>query len=306
MSEGRILVAEDSAVIRALLRAQLTERGYEVFEAPDGAVALERARAELPDVILCDVEMPVLDGYGVLAAVQEDELLAGTPLVFLTGRTDSDEAAEGLRRGAYDYLRKPFEPVELSARVHSAMRTKVLQDELRQRNAELERISATDALTGLHNRRYLTEQLERAEALAARHAREWAVVMLDIDRFKSVNDVHGHAAGDAVLAEVAKRLQSRLREEDHLGRFGGEEFLVLLPDTNAEAAAHVAEDLRAAVADGPLPSPAGELPVTISAGWAAWDGDEPHGLVARADAALYEAKAAGRNRVVGATTAAQT
>src|SRR5580765_5831055 len=130
-SAGRVLIADDSVSVRALLAAQLTDRGYVVIQANDGLEAVEAARTQDPDVMLCDLEMPNLDGYGVLAAIQASPELAQLPVVFLTGRTASDDAAEGLRRGAYDYLRKPFEPIELEARVQAAMRTRRLQDELR-------------------------------------------------------------------------------------------------------------------------------------------------------------------------------
>jgi two-component system, cell cycle response regulator len=204
-----------------------------------------------------------------------------------------------LRLGAHDYLRKPFEPSELLARVGAALRVKALQDELRVRNAELELMARTDALTGLANRRHLEESLVSHASLAHRHDTSMAVLVGDVDRFKRVNDEHGHAAGDAVLRVVASRLEEGIRREDIVGRWGGEEFLVIAPHSDLGAAAVLGERLRAAVADTPLPLPhGGKLTVTISIGCAAGTDREWEDLVRRADDALYAAKESGRNRVV--------
>jgi diguanylate cyclase (GGDEF)-like protein len=300
VSEGRVLIAEDSGLVRALVRSQLVIHGYEVIEAVDGVEALEAARTQAPDVVLCDVEMPNLDGYGFLAAMQADELLAQLPVVFLTGHTDSEQAAEALRRGAHDYLRKPFDPVELAARVHTAMRTKRLQDELRVRNVELERLSATDGLTGLYNRRFMQEALSRCRATARRHGVSWSVVMLDIDHFKSVNDTLGHAVGDTVLRETASRLATRLRTEDIVARWGGEEFLVALPQSEPGGAGVVGEALRHTVGREPVAYDGGVLDVSVSVGWADAGESTVEDVVRRADEALYRAKESGRNRVCGA------
>ena len=224
MSSATILVAEDSLVIRVALRRQLSAQGYEVVEAEDGAEALARCRQVRPDVLLLDVEMPQLDGHQVLAIVKEDPELRDIPVVFLTARAKTDDVVEALRQGAHDYLRKPFEPSELIARVRAALRLKAVQDELRRRNAELERVSRTDPLTGIHNRRHMDELLHKLLSAARRHEQSVAVVMIDIDHFKQVNDSTGHAAGDRVLQVVAQRLTSVLRVEDELGRWGGEEI----------------------------------------------------------------------------------
>ena len=297
MSGGTILVAEDSAVIRALLRVQLAEQGYRVVEAADGVEALDRCREAKPDVILLDVEMPRLDGFGALAELKADPSLESIPVVFITARVTAEHAAEGLRRGAHDYLRKPFEAAELAARVHAAMRTKALQDELLMRNLALEELTRTDALTGLANRRELDEQLHSLRSSAARHGRRLSVVMLDVDRFKSVNDTHGHAAGDAVLVEIAHRLKARTRVEDILGRWGGEEFLVLLPDTDEQGAERFAESARTLIAAEPIVCGETTIAVSASFGRATWSGEGIEELVRRADAALYAAKEAGRNLV---------
>jgi diguanylate cyclase (GGDEF)-like protein len=284
--------------VRALLRAQLRERGYSVVEAADGEQALARARDTRPDVVLLDVDMPKRDGYDVLTEMKGDPLLAGVPVVFITGRTTAEDAVRGLDLGAHDYLRKPFEAAELTARVHAAVRTKRLQDELRNLNGELARLAHTDNLTGLANRRYLEEELTRLTARSNRHGGPLSLLLIDGDHFKAVNDRHGHQVGDQTLIALAARLTDRLRAEDVVGRWGGEEFLVILPDVELRGAETVAEALRAHVAGAPLETSAGPIPLTISIGWAFKSADDTgDDLLRRADAALYEAKVGGRDRV---------
>jgi two-component system cell cycle response regulator len=298
-----VLLVEDSAAIRALVRRMLVAGGHTVVEAAGGAAALAVCREQQPDVVLLDVEMPGMSGWDVLAEMKADPALSDVPVVFLTGRSDTADMVDGLRLGAHDYLRKPCEPTELLARVQAAARVKRLQDELRQRNEELDLISRTDSLTGLHNRRHVEEYLIRLTSLARRNAEPIAVLIIDIDHFKLVNDGHGHHAGDAVLREVAERLVRSVRLEDMVGRWGGEEFLVVLPNTAAQAAADLAERLRRVVADESYRLPGGAaMRVTISLGCAASVMDDAGTLVRSADAAMYEAKETGRNRVVVAAS----
>jgi two-component system cell cycle response regulator len=271
-----------------------------VLEARDGQAALTAARDEQPHVLLLAREMQGLDGMAVLDALRNDERTEMMPVVFVTGHTDAAELAEGLERGAHDYVRKPVDPVELVARIRTALRLRALRDELAARNAELEQLARTDVLTGLANRRHADDVLRQTIAAARRHGRELCAVLVDIDRFKAVNDGHGHAAGDAVLRVVAARLTDGLREEDLAARWGGEEFLLLLPD--AADATVVCERLRAAIADTPIRvDDAVAITITASFGWAGWGGGETaETLVARADTALYAAKDGGRDRVVAA------
>jgi two-component system, cell cycle response regulator len=298
-----VLLVEDSAAIRALVRRMLVAGGHTVVEAARGADALALCREQQPDVVLLDVEMPGMSGWDVLAAMKADPGLRNVPVVFLTGRSATADMVDGLRLGAHDYLRKPCEPTELLARVQAAARVKRLQDELRQRNEELDLVSRTDALTGLRNRRHVEEYLTKLVSLARRNVEPIAVLIVDIDHFKSVNDGHGHDAGDAVLREVAGRMVDSVRLEDMVGRWGGEEFLVVLPNTAAQGAAELAERLRQVVAGEPCRLPdGGAVPVTISLGCAASVIDDAATLVRSADAAMYEAKESGRNRVVVAAS----
>jgi two-component system cell cycle response regulator len=296
----RILVAEDSALLRRMLGDVLRDHGWTVLEAGDGETALHMAQTEIPSVLLMAREMEGLDGMTVLDALRADSRTRDMPIVFVTGHTDARDLAEGLERGAHDYVRKPVDPVELVARIRTALRLRALHDELAHRNAELEQLARTDVLTGLANRRHADDVLRATIASSRRHSRTMSAVLVDIDRFKSVNDGHGHAAGDAVLREVALRLTAGLREEDVAARWGGEEFLLLLPDS--PDATVVCERLRASISDRPI-NVHGllELYVSASFGWAPWTGEETgEALVGRADVALYAAKAEGRNRVVAA------
>ena len=294
----RILVAEDSALLRRMIGDVLRQQGWDVVEAGDGNAALDAARTLDPSVLLMAREMEGLDGLAVLDTLRADPRTADVPVVFVTGHTDARDLAEGLERGAHDYVRKPVDPVELVARIRTALRLRSLHDELARRNAELEKLARTDVLTGLANRRHADDVLRATIASARRHGRTLSAVLIDIDRFKGVNDGHGHAAGDAVLREVALRLLAGLREEDTAARWGGEEFLLLLPDS--PDAGVVCERLRCAIAGRPIDVHGVlQLGVSASFGWAAWSGEETgEALVARADLALYAAKDGGRDRVV--------
>ncbi len=295
----RVLVVDDSLLMRTVVLAQLAAEGHELRAVADGRQALEAVAEEVPDVILLDVEMPVMDGLAVLERLQADPVHREVPVILLSGRTDADDVANGLRLGAHDYLRKPFAEVELVARVRAAMRTRVLQDALRARNLELVQLAATDVLTGLRNRGWLEEQAARTFARLRRHGGAVSVLLVDVDHFKAVNDVHGHAMGDRVLMGVARALAGAVREEDLLARWGGEEFLVVAADTVPTGAHVLAERLRAAVA-AVMPEGPGAPTVTASVGWTtatpaqegapAW-----HELVAAADERLYQAKEAGRD-----------
>ena len=297
MTGQTVLVADDSGVVRALLRRQLEARGLRVEEVADGQEAVHACRSLRPDVVLLDVEMPGLDGHSALRTIRDDPAIRDIPVVFLTARASVEDVVTGLQLGAHDYLRKPFEPSELVARVSAALRVKALQDELRRRNAELEQASRTDALTGVFNRRHLEERLTEVTSSARRHGQAAAVLLIDVDHFKSINDSLGHAGGDAVLGAVVERMARSVRVEDVVGRWGGEEFLVLSAMTDVDAAGALAERVRSAVCTAPVRVDDADVAVTVSVGCAA--GVEPaETLVRRADVALYQAKAGGRNRVV--------
>ncbi len=304
MTIATVLIADDSLVIRAVVRDGLEDEGYRVVEAVDGSSALDQCRQEPPDVVLLDIEMPGLDGYQVLAALKLDAQLRDIPVVFLTSRSGTDDIVAGLRGGAHDYLKKPFEPAELLARVGSAVHIKMLQDQLRTRNAELDLLGRTDVLTGLYNRRHLDEVLLREHRDASRHGDPLSVLLFDLDHFKQVNDGYGHPAGDLVLRAFADRVSGAIRVGDIAGRWGGEEFVVVLPRTSLPGAIQVAERIRLATRATSVRVGTTEIAMTVSGGCAEGPGDSADALVDLADTCMYRAKVGGRDRLETASICA--
>ena len=292
-----VLVADDSPTVRAVVRLELDASGYDVVEAEDGQAALDVATKEHLDAILLDVEMPVLDGLETIAVLKADPATADVPVVFLSSRDSGQDVVGALRLGAHDYLRKPPEPAELLARVAAAVEVRRLRAQLQERTAELDRMSRTDHLTGLANRRALDAALSAAVTSTRAHAFPLTVLLIDVDHFKSVNDRLGHEGGDEVLREISARLRGEVRAEDLLGRWGGEELLVLAPQTGLAGAAVLCERLRHAVRRTPVSAASGTVPVTVSVGAAVVTapGTAVDQVLRTADERLYAAKAAGRD-----------
>jgi two-component system, cell cycle response regulator len=295
-----VLVAESSEEIRAELVRRLGERGHRVAGTGDGAAALALVEREAPDVVLLDHELPGEDGIVVLDRLREHDELAAVPVIMLTRSTDPELLVEALRRGAHDYLRKPFDPAELDARVVAALRVKRLHDALLEANRRLARQALSDDLTGLANRRHGGRQLEREIALCVRHGRLLALVRVDVDHFKAINDSRGHQAGDEVLVEVSRRLAEAVRGGDELARWGGDEFVALFPNTDPAGAALALDKARVALRSERLAAPDGDpLEIGLSGGVADVGlNARVEDAVAEADRFLYLAKGAGRNRVV--------
>ncbi len=299
---GRILVVDDNRDNVEIIATRLRFRGYQIDEASDGAEALALIKEAPPDLILLDVMLPDIDGYEISRRIKGDESLPFIPIILVTARDTTQDKVAGLDAGADDYLTKPIDFPELEARVRSMLRIKRLQDEIERQNRELERLSISDGLTGLFNHRHihalLNEEFERADRTGER----LTVAMFDLDRFKGVNDTHGHQAGDRVLEQLADILRESAREIDRIGRYGGEEFMVLLPDTSIDDAEVFVERVRREVARRPFGIGTDEpLHMTISVGVATYPHERinsPETLVRVADEALYAAKAAGRDRVV--------
>jgi len=318
----RILVVDDHEDNIELLRARLEARGYEVFGASDGQAALDQVEHVIPDLILLDVMMPKMDGMEVVRRLKANKNLPFIPVIMQTALDSTENKVEGLDAGADDYITKPINFAELEARVNSLLRIKKLQsdlaatnvllaaanaelsakkEELSEANDKLRRISLTDGLTDIDNRRCLEDRLHEMWQHSLRLHEPIALIMCDIDKFKSVNDNFGHQAGDSVLKEVAQLLKGEAREIDRVGRYGGEEFLLILPGTVLDAAVTFAERLREKVDRHTFTYSGGTLTRTISCGVAA----APHprvndqeALLRAADDALYVAKETGRNRVV--------
>jgi diguanylate cyclase (GGDEF)-like protein len=292
----RVLVAHRDAVLRAEAQALLAGVGAEVIACGERIAAAEAVRARRPHVVLLD---HALDGGGhaLVRDVAGDPELLGVAVVLLHPGAGVDAIADALRDGALDVWTATAAGPELIARVRVAYRSRQLLDLALRRYADLEDLAYRDELTELPNRRGATRQLDVLLSRARRHGHQLALLLIDADRFKAVNDEHGHAVGDVVLRELAARLRERVRREDVVGRWGGEEFVVALPETTPDGAAAVAESLRAAIAGTPIEAGGVALPVTVSIGVAAWTGQHGDDLIARADHALYAAKAAGRDRV---------
>jgi two-component system, cell cycle response regulator len=298
----QIVVAHSDPGARRELRIPLENSGFLVEEAASAAEALSACHVGAPDVALIEHRFAKHDGRSLIEELKADPVAYTTAVVVVAcEELPVAEAEDVLRRGAIDLLIEPPVPAELVARVRAAARTKNLQEELVGQYRRLETMLHEDPLTGLFNRRYVLTRLAGLISGARRHGRSLSVAMIDIDHFKRVNDVHGHEAGDAALVTTTIAMRDRMRAEDELGRLGGEEFLALLPDADAGAAAVVAESLRASVERARTRIDGLDLAVTVSVGGASWDGEEDaDALVKRADKALFVAKRAGRNAVRGA------
>jgi len=297
----RILIAEDSNVSRHVLESIVSKWDYQVITTTDGNQAWEALqRADAPRMAILDWMMPGLTGPEVCKLVREKGVEPYTYILLLTSRTQKEDVIEGMTAGADDYLAKPFDQQELNVRLRAGRRIIDLQDELLRAQAALRYQATHDALTGVTNRGRISEVLESYVSEAG----HLGVIMLDLDKFKAVNDTFGHAAGDAVLVTVAQRLAGALSEKDVLGRYGGEEFLVVSRRTPEELA-EFAETLRERIAGAPIAAGDVRLSVTASFGVANRNGSGvSHGntLMKAADDALYQAKREGRDRVVVAAS----
>jgi two-component system cell cycle response regulator len=306
----RVLIAEDDAVSRTILRRSVEKLGHECLAAEDGEAALILYR-NTPgiDLVISDWMMPSIDGPALCRRIRESKRDGYTYFIFLTALGDKRHLLAGLTAGADDYLSKPLDRDELQVRLASAYRVTELHKRLATQNEQLERLnerlfreSREDPLTHLGNRLRLEEELDVLQARSRRYGHSYAVALCDVDLFKEYNDRYGHPAGDRVLEKVAGAIMRNRRGGDTAYRYGGEEFLIVLPEQTLEAAASTADHLRKTVEELRLPHEANvphEL-VTISAGVAALSkgGSKSAGeLLEQADTALYEAKEAGRNRV---------
>ncbi len=295
----RILIADDDLVSRRLLERTLVSQGHEVTAVGDGLAAIAALLApDAPKLAILDWMMPGATGLEVCRQIRTRP----TPYVYvllLTARGRREDVVTGLDAGADDFLTKPFDALELRARLRPGERIVDLQEGLIRAREELRELAIHDSLTGLWNRGMVLDQLGRELNRSRREGKALAVAIADLDHFKKVNDTFGHAAGDAVLREAAVRMRSAIRDCDFMGRYGGEEFLLVLPGCDEITGPMVAERVRSRVADDPVQAGEALLPVTTSIGLAFTQASRvgPDALVVAADEALYRAKAAGRNRV---------
>lgn len=296
----KVLIADDSATSRALLRSVLTRWGYEIVSAVDGAQAWdELSKPDAPALAILDWEMPHMTGPEVCKRVRETLREPYTYILLLTGKGSKGETVEGLDAGADDYVVKPFDEHELQVRLRAGKRIVDLQMDLLRAREELRERASKDLLTMLPNRNAVFTALEQELARCHRDHRSVGVILLDIDHFKKINDTYGHFAGDTVLKETAVRLRHNMRPYDHVGRYGGEEFLVVLPNCDLEQAAVQAERMRTKLNGSGMVVDGQELHVSASFGVTVSDGSgrSPDFFVRVADEALYKAKAGGRNCV---------
>jgi len=297
----KVLIAEDDPISRRMLEAFLVKWGYEVVVTTQGEEAWAALQVnDAPQIAVLDWMMPGKDGIELCRSVRQRKGRTYTYLLLLTARGHKEDVVEGLEAGADDYVTKPFDPFELRARLRAGRRIIELQDQLLSAREALRDQAARDPLTDLWNHGTILEILRKEVARASRSHTALAVSMIDVDRFKAINDTYGHMAGDSVLRETARRLRGAMRTYDSLGRYGGDEFLAVLPGCDPAGAARFAESFRARLDRKAIDTPEGLIPVALTLG-VAGVGEvhslRPEALVRAADAALYRAKIAGRNRV---------
>jgi len=298
----RILIADDDPVSRLMLRGLAVKWGYEVVTAEDGNAAWNHLKSpDAPRMALLDWMMPGLNGVDVCREVRTHRPEPYTYILLLTAKNAKESVVEGLESGADDYLTKPIHPQELQARIRVGTRLLELEDNLVKAREDMRFKATHDALTGVWNRGSIMETLDREIIRSNREGGSLGVLIADLDHFKSVNDTYGHLAGDCVLREVTKRLQSAVRTYDAVGRYGGEEFLILLPGCNKKETQDKAERLRAEIIQLPVNTESGPLDITMSVGAVAsgdWPADDAKQILMMADLALYRAKEEGRNRTI--------
>jgi len=286
-----ILIVDDTIANLDILSELLCE--YDIVEATSGEEALGIANEDEIDLILLDIMMPDMDGFEVCEKLKENPKTKDIPVIFITAKTDETSIVKAYDIGGADYITKPFLPKELFSRIKKELQ---IQDMLN----ELKLLASTDPMTKLYNRRYFSKISQHSLDLAKREKKALSLIMIDIDKFKNVNDTYGHHIGDEVIIHLANQIRSRKRKSDISARFGGEEFVILLPNTNIDGAKIVAENLRKSIEDAIVICDGTTVHYTISLGVSQIDLDANQNIedgLKNADDALYEAKEAGRNRV---------
>lgn len=298
----RVVIAEDSGPSRLALERTLSKWGYGVISCKDGNGAWEELQKEdAPRLAILDWMMPGHSGPEIVRMVRaraEETKAPYTYILLLTSKNERADLIEGLEAGADDYVTKPFDQQELKVRLRAGVRILNLQAELVAAREALREQAMRDALTGLWNRRSILEILVREQSRSRRQREPVGVLMIDIDHFKEVNDTHGHLVGDDVLKEVSRRLLASVRPYDGVGRYGGEEFIVVLPGCDENSIQSRGEAMRAAISKEPVPAQSGRLAITASFGATVFTPPaevEVSDLIRAADDALYEAKRNGRN-----------
>lgn len=308
MKKPLVLIVDDIPQNIQVLISILRKEDIDIIFASSGQQALTLLQTTLPDLILLDIMMPDIDGFDVCTQLKQNESTKDIPVIFLTAKSLIEDIAKGFEVGGVDYIKKPFHSVELLARIHTHLELKQSRDKIIQTNRELEaikeelqKLSITDALTGLYNRRYFQTQLNKELSRRLRNkAHNLALIMMDIDYFKRLNDENGHLVGDQVLTKLGELAQQSFRKHDIPCRYGGEEFVVILPDTLIDQAILSAEQFRSLIENTALCIDNKTIRFTISVGVAAVGEigiDTAQNLIKAADTALYKSKDSGRNCV---------
>jgi len=297
---GRVLVADDDPIFRRILQTWLEKWGYRVSVVEDGTGAWDILQQEhSPELLILDWMMPGIEGIELCRRIREKQRGLYQYILLVTAKDDRQDVVKGLEAGADDYLTKPFDKNELQARLRAGRRILTLQDDLIEAREQLRFRATHDGLTGIWNRTALLELLRSELERAVRTNGSTGVLMLDLDHFKKINDTYGHLVGDGVLKETVQRVDQVVRAYDFVGRYGGEEFIVVLPGCGKEQALQSAERIRAAVNSAPVRVAGSEIAVTVSIGATAATSEISEAqILANADAALYRAKNDGRNRTV--------
>ncbi|WP_411821266.1 diguanylate cyclase DgcR [Leptospira sp. 'Mane'] len=292
---NKILIVEDSMLQRQILIRWLTKHNYIPISANNSKEAREIIPKENIEVVLLDWELPDGTGIDLINEILSSSPTGWLPIIMVTSHTEPEKMKEAIEAGATDFIRKPAEEIELLARIYSALRIKTLQDLLRES-------SIKDALTGLYNRRYMDERIDQEFQRCKRHNHPLSVAMIDIDFFKKVNDTYGHDIGDQVLKTLATELKSKLRKSDILSRYGGEEFIVVFPETGLSDSKHALDKVREYISTLPILDDTGKtFHISFSGGLAGGDLESvnsPFDLLKIADKNLYDAKHQGRNRII--------
>jgi two-component system cell cycle response regulator len=299
VASSSVLIAEDDPICRRVLHSRLGKWGFRVITAEDGLEAWEILRqGNPPDLIILDWIMPGIDGPELCRRIRERQHVIYPYILLVTGKDETQDVVRGLEAGADDYLSKPVDPAELRARLQAGKRILNLQHELIQAREELRFQANHDALTGILSRSAILNALDRELQRGARSGTPTGILMMDLDRFKRLNDTYGHLSGDAILKEVAHRINQAVRSYDFLGRYGGEEFLGVLSNCYPDDLRTIAERVRSAVSEALIDTGTASLAVTVSVGGVVTSHATP-GIesLAAADTVLYEAKRNGGNRV---------
>jgi len=302
-----ILVVDDNAQNLKVLGNILKENSrYGLAFAMNGFEALEFINATPPDMVLLDIMMPEMDGYEVCEKIKQNPATANIPVIFITAKTEPEDIVKGFRAGGVDYVTKPFYEAELLMRIRTHLELKMSRDLLMQKNLELteayekiEQLALTDSLTGLANRRNIMNMMSIEVSRCGRNGGSFALIMSDIDFFKNVNDNYGHDTGDYVLKRISDIMRENLRQQDVVSRWGGEEFLIMLPYTDLQKAVSVAEKLREAVKGAEMSFAGARFSITMTFGVSEFD--KNLGLekaIKKADDALYLGKHTGRDKVL--------